>query len=197
MAVFYFLANIQTKAAMNVLTYWAEDKYNWTENRVSVCLVGLFVSGAFLALFINSMMIPSMGFERAFTFCFLVAAFGCFFQNFAIYTWEIYVAIYAQGFAFAAYSLVLGMAATMVRYEEAGRLQGAMYAISTLGGLIGTTGSYVLYEATYSDNYGAPLWYGLGAICVLAATAGYSLLTVPRPRKLHMAHSQSTIDDGE
>lgn len=158
LAVFYLFTSLFVMATWNVLLYWLEDKFSFAETQVEYLLLGVYFIIPPVAILINSRGFPAFGFERVFTVVYAISALGSLMTNFVTDNAWLYVVIYMQAGSWACYILVLGVATPLVGYEDAGRLQGAMYSISTIGSLVGTVGSYYLFDATYDDNYAAPVW---------------------------------------
>ena len=119
--------------------------------------------------------------------CYFLSAVGSFAINYVPDDIWLFVAIYVQAAAWGCYLLVLGVATPLVGYESAGRLQGAMYSISTIGSLAGTYGSYLIFDATYDDDYADPLWMIIGGLTVVSCLISYAMLFMERVQRLETA----------
>ena len=116
------------------------------------------------------------GFEKAFAGSFFITGCGMAWMNSVPDNALLYISIYGMVFAWSCYMLILGATTPLVPHEDAGRFQGAMYSVMTIGMLIGTYGSYLLYESTTNINYGAS-----ECACATSLTPPFTASVIPTP----------------
>lgn len=148
----YFVGNLGLYGVSSIILYWLEDHFKFGSVQITSMYFNSIIVGPVVSLFIVSYAVPVVGYCRSYACAFAVGTAGAALvatlqRATAAETWLLFVLVNVFCVAFAPLPLLVGSIAAEVPYEEQGRIQGAVYSLSTGATVIGSIAFLQVYDA--------------------------------------------------
>lgn len=172
----YVLQYFALTGVTNLCVFWGQAKYDWSAQSAAVYLAVFTISPGVGALIGSRLLYPSsLRYAKSIALMLFSAAVGCTLEGLASPT--VSSAIGLSVFATAGggvYPAILALLTPDVAPGKQGHLQGALYAIATLGSVAALGVYLALFNTTESFLDGAPIWLLSAAFFVFAAGFAYA-----------------------
>ena len=199
--VTYFALYVVITGTIDVGLFWGEDKFGWTSDITTLYLIVLAVTPPVGAVFATRVLFPTkLGFSKSIALVFSCSAVSVVLGGIAQETTLVIVFISIGSLAWGLYPSITALLTPDESHDQQGHLQGALFALTTLGSVL-ALGLYLLvYRLTQTDeapdssaakrdyNFSAiwflsAAWLALGALtAALAGDQPPSSRTSARPR---------------
>lgn len=161
----YFLGNLGLYGISSIILYWLEDHFKFSSLQITAAYFNSIAVGPFVSLAIVAYGVPCVGYHRSYALAFAVGTAGAvLIATVATSPLSLFLLVDVFCVAFAPLPLLVGSIAADVPYEEQGRIQGAVYSMSTGATVLGSIAFLQVYDAANGATVVAVV-AGLFAVC--------------------------------
>lgn len=175
LSVLAFFSGMSTSADQTLLVYYVEDRLGFDDKDIAILfgligIVGIFVQGVMLKFFTDWV-------GERFV---VVIAFACGAITNTIYAFAnskefIFLAVIVGSFPGMSFPTISAIKANNAEESEQGRIQGALYALSSLASAVGPATLRLAYQRTKDTKHPGSFFLVASGFYVVAVACAYAL----------------------
>lgn len=170
-----FFSGMSSSADQTLLLYYVEERLDFNDKDVAIMFgiigfLGIFVQGLLLKPFTDL-----VGERYVVVVSFICGAVTNTLYAFAQSKQSIFLAVCVSSFGSMAFPTISAMKANNVAEFEQGRIQGALYALSSLASAVGPCLLRLVYQVTKETRYPGSFFLVATSFFIVATLCGYAL----------------------